>query len=55
MYVCQFGTTGRSTVMQVFDTHQLTPRQGFLLTLRGQRPVLSTPGRYTDLKIQLAS
>lgn len=37
MYVRQYGTTGHSTVLLVFDTHQLTPQQGFHLTLRGQR------------------
>lgn len=42
MYVRQFGTTGHSTLLLVFDTHQLTPRQGFHLTLRGQRLGLGT-------------
>ena len=42
MYVRQFGTTGHSTVLLVFDTHQLTPQQGFHLTLRGQRLGLGT-------------
>lgn len=37
MYVRQFGTTGHSTLLLVFDTHQLTPQQGFHLTLHGQR------------------
>lgn len=42
MYVRQFGTTGHSTVLLVFDTHQLTPQQGFHLTLHGQRLGLGT-------------
>lgn len=42
MYVRQFGTTGHSTVLLVFDTHQLQPQQGFHLTLRGQQLGLST-------------
>lgn len=42
MYVRQFGTTGHSTLLLVFDTHQLTPQQGFHLTLRGQRLGLGT-------------
>jgi len=42
MYVRQYGTTGHSTLLLVFDTHQLTPQQGFHLTLRGQRLGLGT-------------
>lgn len=42
MYVRQYGTTGHSTLLLVFDTHQLTPVQGFHLTLRGQRLGLGT-------------
>lgn len=42
MYLRQFGTTGHSTLLLVFDTHQLTPQQGFHLTLRGQRLGLGT-------------
>ena len=42
MYVRQYGTTGRSTLLLVFDTHQFTPRRGFHLTLRGQRLGLGT-------------
>lgn len=42
MYVRQFGTTGHSTLLLVFDTHQLTPQRGFHLTLRGQRLGLGT-------------
>ncbi len=42
MYVRQFGTTGHSTLLLVFDTHQLTPHRGFNLTLRGQRLGLGT-------------
>jgi len=42
MYVRQFGATGHSTVLLVFDTHHLTPQQGFHLTLRGQRLGLGT-------------
>jgi hypothetical protein len=42
MYVRQYGTTGHSTVLLVFDTHQLMPQQGFHLTLRGQRLELGT-------------
>lgn len=42
MYVRQFGTTGHSTVLLVFDTHQLSPQQGFHLTLRGQPLGLGT-------------
>jgi len=42
MYVRQYGTTGHSTLLLVFDTHQLTPKQGFHLTLRGQRLGLGT-------------
>lgn len=42
MYVRQYGTTGHSTVLLVFDTHQLTPQHGFHLTLRGQRLELGT-------------
>jgi len=42
MYVRQFGTTGHSTLLLVFDTHQLTPQKGFHLTLRGQRLGLGT-------------
>ncbi|WP_151087959.1 hypothetical protein [Hymenobacter baengnokdamensis] len=37
MYVRQYGATGHSTLLLVFDTHQLKPEQGFHLTLRGQR------------------
>lgn len=42
MYVRQYGTTGHSTLLLVFDTHQLTPQQGFHLTLRGERLGLGT-------------
>lgn len=42
MYVRQFGTTGHSTILLVFDTHQLQPQQGFHVTLRGQRLGLGT-------------
>ena len=42
MYVRQYGTTGHSTLLLVFDTHQLTPQQGFHLTLHGQRLGLGT-------------
>lgn len=42
MYVRQYGTTGQSTVLLVFDTHRLTPQHGFHLTLRGQRLGLGT-------------
>jgi hypothetical protein len=42
MYVRQFGATGHSTLLLVFDTHQRTPQQGFHLTLRGQRLGLGT-------------
>ncbi|MEJ7662601.1 MAG: hypothetical protein WKG07_25080 [Hymenobacter sp.] len=42
MYVRQFGSTGHSTLLLVFDTHQLTPQQGFHLTLRGQHLGLGT-------------
>jgi hypothetical protein len=42
MYVRQYGITGHSTLLLVFDTHQLTPQQGFHLTLRGQRLGLGT-------------
>lgn len=42
MYVRQFGTTGHSTILLVFDTHQLMPQQGFHLTLRGQQLGLGT-------------
>jgi hypothetical protein len=42
MYVRQFGTTGHSTLLLVFDTHQLAPQHGFYLTLRGQRLGLGT-------------
>lgn len=42
MYVRQYGTTGRSTVLLIFDTRQLAPQQGFHLTLRGQRLGLGT-------------
>jgi hypothetical protein len=42
MYVRHFGATGHSTVLLVFDTHQLTPQQGFHLTLRGQHLGLGT-------------
>ena len=35
MYPRQYGTTGRSTVLLIFDTHQLHPEQGFHLTFRG--------------------
>lgn len=42
MYVRQFGTTGHSTILLVFDTHQLTPQKGFRITLRGQRLGLGT-------------
>lgn len=42
MYVRQYGTTGHSNVLLVFDTHKLAPQQGFHLTLRGQRLGLGT-------------
>lgn len=42
MYVRQYGTTGHSTLLLVFDTHQLTPAHGFHITLRGQRLGLGT-------------
>lgn len=42
MYVRQYGTTGHSTVLLVFDTHQLMPQHGFHITLRGQRLGLGT-------------
>jgi hypothetical protein len=42
MYVRQYGTTGHSTVLLVFDTHQFTPQHGFHLTLRGQYLGLGT-------------
>ena len=42
MYVRQFGTTGHSTVLLVFDTHRLSLQQGFHLTLRGQPLGLGT-------------
>lgn len=42
MYVRQYGTTGHSTVLLVFNTHQLTPQHGFHLTLRGQHLGLGT-------------
>jgi hypothetical protein len=42
LYVRQYGTTGHSTLLLVFDTHQLTPAKGFYLTLRGQRLGLGT-------------
>lgn len=42
MYVRQYGTTGHSTVLLVFDTHQLALQHGFFLTLRGQRLGLGT-------------
>ena len=37
MYLRQYGATGRSTVLLVFNTHQLQPEDGFHLTLRAQR------------------
>jgi hypothetical protein len=52
MYVRQYGTTGHSTLLLVFDTHNLTPQQGFHLTLHGQRLGLGTlhfPFAATDL------
>lgn len=42
LYVRGFGTTGRSTVLLVFDTRRLAPAQGFRLTLHGQRLGLGT-------------
>jgi hypothetical protein len=42
MYVRQYGTTGHSNILLVFDTHHLAPAQGFHLTLRGQRLGLGT-------------
>jgi len=42
MYVRQYGTTGHSMLLLIFDTHQLTPQQGFHLTLRGERLGLGT-------------
>ncbi len=42
LYVRGFGTTGRSTVLLVFDTRRLAPAQGFHLTLRGQALGLGT-------------
>lgn len=35
MYPRQYGTTGRSTVLLIFDTHKMRPQQGFHLTFRG--------------------
>ena len=52
LYIRQFGTTGHSTLLLVFDTHRLTPQKGFHLTLHGQRLGLGTlrfPFSGTDL------
>jgi hypothetical protein len=37
MYVRQYGNTGQSTVLLVFDTRNLTPEKGCRLTFQGQR------------------
>jgi hypothetical protein len=42
IYPRQYGTTGRSTVLLVFDTHQLDLQQGFDLAFHDQFFNLST-------------
>ena len=42
MYLRQYGTTGQSTILLVFDTSKLIPTNGFHLTFRGQRLGLGT-------------
>lgn len=42
IYPRQYGITGRSTVLLVFDTQQLNLRQGFHLTFRDQQLGLGT-------------
>ena len=42
MYLRQYGTTGQSTIILVFDTSQLQPEHGCHLTFRGQRLGLGT-------------
>ena len=42
MYIRQYGTTGQSSILLVFDTHGLTPEKGFHLTFRAQRLGLGT-------------
>lgn len=41
-YPRQYGTTGRSTVLLIFDTHQLPPNQDMRLVYRGDRFNLGT-------------
>lgn len=42
LYLRQYGTTGQSTVLLVFDTRRLTPQDGCRLTFQGQRLGLGT-------------
>ena len=42
MYLRQYGTTGHSTILLVFDTSKLLPERGFKITLLGQRLGLGT-------------
>lgn len=42
MYLRQYGTTGQSTILLVFDTRKLAPEQGCHLTFQGQRLGLGT-------------
>lgn len=42
MYLRQYGSTGKSTILLVFDTRKLKPDQGFHLTVQAQRLGLGT-------------
>ena len=42
VYTRQYGTTGRSTVLLVFDTHALDLNRGFSLTFHGEKFNLGT-------------
>ena len=42
LYARQYGATGHSTILLVFDTHHLPVKQGFHFTFRGERLGLGT-------------